>query len=211
MPIFVFDQSSWVNEKWCIRWNCYSSGWRHLPNRGAIRWIVWHVDTILRRLRFFHIASFYCSAKVFLLFINNMLCQMIFWFMQISYFRYRAILGPFQLSVWLLLCFAYVILIIPLSFNSHYTILSLIKHPSGMNNIFWFIFSTFTNSFVVKSPLLDYGMAKNSISMLIGMGKYNMNRACMKRHGCRFIYLFGSCQVTKYQVHYWCTSTSRGH
>ncbi|XP_016844519.1 ionotropic receptor 21a isoform X1 [Nasonia vitripennis] len=83
--------------------------------------------------------------------------------------KYRAILGPFQLSVWLLLCAAYFVLIIPLSFNSNYTILSLFKHPSGLNNMFWFVFSTYTNSFVVENPLLNYGIAKNSITILLGI------------------------------------------
>ena len=34
--------------------------------------------------------------------------------------------------------------------------------------MFWFVFSTYTNSFVVKSPLLDYGIAKNAITLLLG-------------------------------------------
>lgn len=64
---------------------------------------------------------------------------------------------------------AYVVLIIPLSFNSNYTVASLFKHPSGFNHMFWFVFSTYTNSFVVKNPLLNYGIAKNSITVLLAI------------------------------------------
>lgn len=70
--------------------------------------------------------------------------------------------------MWLLLVMAYLVLIIPLSFNSNYTIASLFKHPSGLNHMFWYVFGTYTNSFYVKNPLLDYGIAKNSITILLG-------------------------------------------
>ncbi|KAJ8683603.1 hypothetical protein QAD02_019395 [Eretmocerus hayati] len=83
--------------------------------------------------------------------------------------KYRAILGPFQPWVWILLCLAYFVLIIPLSFNSNYTILHLIKHPSALDHMFWFVFSTYTNSFIVKNPLLNYGVAKNAITILLAI------------------------------------------
>ncbi|XP_014213410.1 ionotropic receptor 21a [Copidosoma floridanum] len=83
--------------------------------------------------------------------------------------KYRAILGPFQPSVWLFICVSYFVLMVPLSFNSNYSLVSLVKHPKGLNHMFWFIFSTYTNSFVVKNPLLDHGLAKNSTSMLLGI------------------------------------------
>ncbi|XP_011501708.1 PREDICTED: glutamate receptor ionotropic, kainate 5 [Ceratosolen solmsi marchali] len=83
--------------------------------------------------------------------------------------KYRAILGPFQYSVWMLLCAAYFFLIISLTFNSNFTILSLLKHPSKINTMFWFVFSTYTNSFVIKSPFLNDGIARNSITILLAI------------------------------------------
>lgn len=77
-------------------------------------------------------------------------------------------MGPFQESVWLLLSAVYFIAIIPMTLNSHYSLASLIKHPERLNHMFWFVFSTFTNSFSVKSPLLSSGLGKNSASILIG-------------------------------------------
>nr|UEN71273.1 ionotropic receptor 4 [Gregopimpla kuwanae] len=83
--------------------------------------------------------------------------------------KYRAVMGPFQLSVWLLLCSVYMIAMIPLSMNSHYSLKSLLTKPSSLNSMFWFVFSTFTNSFSVKNPLLNSGLGKNSTSILIGI------------------------------------------
>ncbi|XP_063977989.1 ionotropic receptor 21a-like isoform X2 [Diachasmimorpha longicaudata] len=83
--------------------------------------------------------------------------------------KYRAIMGPFQGAVWALVVIAYVIAVIPLTTNTNYSILSLVTHPSRFMHMFWYVFSTFTNSFVVKNPLLDAGIAKNSTSLLIGI------------------------------------------
>ncbi|KAL7301884.1 hypothetical protein TKK_0005486 [Trichogramma kaykai] len=83
--------------------------------------------------------------------------------------KYRAMLGPFQLTVWLMLCASYLALIVPLSFNSKYTRRQLLRQPSAVNGIFWYIFSTYTNSFSVENPLLDYGIAKNSTTLLLAI------------------------------------------
>ncbi|XP_033231971.1 ionotropic receptor 21a [Belonocnema kinseyi] len=83
--------------------------------------------------------------------------------------KYKAVMGPFQESVWLLLSAAYFIAIIPMTMNSHYSLASLIKRPGRLNHMFWFVFSTFTNSFSVKNPLLSSGLGKNSTSILIGI------------------------------------------
>ncbi|KAK0074404.1 hypothetical protein PV326_012477, partial [Microctonus aethiopoides] len=83
--------------------------------------------------------------------------------------KYRAVMGPFKPTVWILICFTYFIAIIPLTINTNYTLWSLIIHPSRFLDMFWYVFSTFTNSFVVKDPLLDTGLAKNSTAILIGI------------------------------------------
>ncbi|XP_043473600.1 ionotropic receptor 21a isoform X2 [Leptopilina heterotoma] len=82
--------------------------------------------------------------------------------------KYRAVLRPFQDTVWILLCVVYIIAIIPFTLNSDYTFLSLIKHPSGLNHMFWFVFCTFTNAFDMKNPLLTRGLGKHPTSILIG-------------------------------------------
>ncbi|XP_011301218.1 glutamate receptor ionotropic, delta-2 [Fopius arisanus] len=83
--------------------------------------------------------------------------------------KYRAIMGPFQPAVWVLVMMAYVIAVIPLATNTNYSIFSLVTHPSRFMHMIWYVFSTFTNSFVVSNPLLDTGIAKNSTSLLIGI------------------------------------------
>ncbi|XP_057329034.1 ionotropic receptor 21a [Microplitis mediator] len=83
--------------------------------------------------------------------------------------KYRAVMGPFQPGVWVLICIVYFIAIIPLTINSDYSLRSLITRPSRFIHMFWFVFSTFTNSFVVKNPLNPNGFAKNSTALLIGV------------------------------------------
>ncbi|XP_043285593.1 ionotropic receptor 21a [Venturia canescens] len=83
--------------------------------------------------------------------------------------KYRAVMGPFQSTVWLLLCAVYIIAIIPLSMNSHYSMKSLLTKPSNLESMFWYVFSTFTNSFYVKNPMLNSGLGQNATSILIGI------------------------------------------
>ncbi|XP_034950331.1 ionotropic receptor 21a [Chelonus insularis] len=83
--------------------------------------------------------------------------------------KYRAVMGPFQPAVWIMVCLVYFLVIIPLTMNTNYTLLSLLIHPSRFLDMFWFVFSTFTNSFIVKNPLTETGYAKNSTSLLIGI------------------------------------------
>ncbi|XP_024936966.1 ionotropic receptor 21a isoform X2 [Cephus cinctus] len=85
--------------------------------------------------------------------------------------KYRAVLGPFQITVWILLTCSYLLAIVPLTMNSEYSLLSLLTHPSRTSDMFWFVFSTFTNCFTVKNPLLNYGLGKNSTAILIGTAK----------------------------------------
>ncbi|XP_051156370.1 ionotropic receptor 21a isoform X2 [Leptopilina boulardi] len=83
--------------------------------------------------------------------------------------KYRAVLRPFQDTVWILLCVVYIIAIIPLTMNTDYTLISLIKRPTRLNHMFWFVFCTFTNAFDIKSPLLTKGIGKHPTSILIGI------------------------------------------
>lgn len=82
--------------------------------------------------------------------------------------RYRAVLGPFRPSVWMTLVFAYLGAIIPITMSSKNSLLSLLTKPKQMNEMFWFVFSTFTNSFNIRSPLLYEGLGQNATGILIG-------------------------------------------
>ncbi|CAH0562125.1 unnamed protein product [Brassicogethes aeneus] len=61
--------------------------------------------------------------------------------------RYRAILGPFHWTVWLALTLTYLLAIFPLAFSDKHTLKHLIRNPEEMENMFWYVFGTFTNCF----------------------------------------------------------------
>lgn len=61
--------------------------------------------------------------------------------------RYRAIMGPFHWTVWLTLTLVYLLAIFPLAFSDKHTLKHLIDRPEEMENMFWYVFGTFTNAF----------------------------------------------------------------
>ncbi|KAJ8923466.1 hypothetical protein NQ315_010044 [Exocentrus adspersus] len=61
--------------------------------------------------------------------------------------RYRAIMGPFQWTVWLALTAIYLLAIFPLTFSDKHTLKTLLSNPEEMENMFWYMFGTFTNCF----------------------------------------------------------------
>ncbi|GJQ67070.1 hypothetical protein Trydic_g21960 [Trypoxylus dichotomus] len=61
--------------------------------------------------------------------------------------RYRAIMGPFHWTVWLTLTIAYLFVIFPLAFADKLTLRHLLKSPGEIENMFWYVFGTFTNCF----------------------------------------------------------------
>ncbi|VVC89286.1 unnamed protein product [Leptidea sinapis] len=61
--------------------------------------------------------------------------------------RYRAILGPFHWHVWVALTFTYLIAIFPLAFSDKHTLSHLINNTGEVENMFWYVFGTFTNCF----------------------------------------------------------------
>lgn len=79
--------------------------------------------------------------------------------------RYRAVLGPFRPSVWMSLIFAYLGVIIPLTISSKNNLLRAITRPKEIIEMFWFVFSTFTNCFTIRSP---FGEEQKSTAILIG-------------------------------------------
>ncbi|KAJ3639554.1 hypothetical protein Zmor_002908 [Zophobas morio] len=70
--------------------------------------------------------------------------------------RYRAIMGPFHWSVWLTLTIIYLVAIFPLAFSDKHSFRQIIERPEEIENMFWYVFGTFTNAFTF--------MGKNSWS-----------------------------------------------
>ncbi|KAK4877242.1 hypothetical protein RN001_009748 [Aquatica leii] len=61
--------------------------------------------------------------------------------------RWRAIMGPFQWTVWLTLTLTYLLAIFPLVFSDRHSLRYLLDTPEEMENMFWYVFGTFTNCF----------------------------------------------------------------
>ncbi|KAK9884353.1 hypothetical protein WA026_005303 [Henosepilachna vigintioctopunctata] len=61
--------------------------------------------------------------------------------------RYRAIMGPFHWTVWVGLTMVYLFAIFPLTFSDKHTLKPLLKNPEEIENMFWYVFGTFTNAF----------------------------------------------------------------
>jgi hypothetical protein len=87
-----------------------------------------------------------------------------------NYFiRYRAILGPFQWPVWLAVTLVYVGAIIPLAYSDRLSIRYLIDSPEQIENMFWYVFGTFTNSLTFTGELSWSQSKKTSTRLLIGI------------------------------------------
>ncbi|XP_028032585.1 ionotropic receptor 21a [Bombyx mandarina] len=61
--------------------------------------------------------------------------------------RYRAILGPFHWHVWVALTLTYLFGMFPLAFSDKHTLRHLINNSGEIENMFWYVFGTFTNCF----------------------------------------------------------------
>lgn len=80
-------------------------------------------------------------------------------------------MGPLHWSVWLALVIIYIGAIIPLAFSDKLTLRHLIDNPAEIENMFWYVFGTFTNCFTFSGKG-SWGKAdKNATKLLIG--KYN--------------------------------------
>lgn len=89
-------------------------------------------------------------------------------FLLIFHFRYRAILGPFQWPVWLCLTLTYLLAIIPLAYSDSLSIRYLIENPGQIENMFWYVFGTFTNSLTFSGEMSWSNSRKSSTRILIG-------------------------------------------
>lgn len=82
--------------------------------------------------------------------------------------RYRAIMGPFQWPVWLAIICTYLFAIIPLSYSDRLTLRHLIDNYGEIENMFWYMFGTFTNSLTFTGENSWSNSKKASTRLLIG-------------------------------------------
>ncbi|XP_063708802.1 ionotropic receptor 21a [Culicoides brevitarsis] len=82
--------------------------------------------------------------------------------------RSRAILGPFRWEVWVCLIFIYLIAIFPLAFSDRLSLKHLWGNAGEIENMFWYVFGTFTNSLTFSGEFSWSNTKKTSTRMLIG-------------------------------------------
>ena len=82
--------------------------------------------------------------------------------------RYRAIMGPFHWTVWLALTLTYLLAIFPIAFSYSHSLTHLLKDPWQVENMFWYVFGTFTNCFTFKGNRSWSNSDKAATRMLIG-------------------------------------------
>nr|APZ81412.1 ionotropic receptor 21a [Adelphocoris lineolatus] len=61
--------------------------------------------------------------------------------------KYRAIMGPFLWDVWLALTAVYLLAMFPIAFSVWHSIKPLLNDIREVENMFWYVFGTFTNCF----------------------------------------------------------------
>lgn len=83
--------------------------------------------------------------------------------------RSRAILGPFQWPVWICLTLVYLLAIFPLTFSNHLTLKHLLGNWGEIENMFWYVFGTFTNSLTFSGQYSWSSTKKSSTRILIGV------------------------------------------
>nr|UTN00868.1 ionotropic receptor [Semanotus bifasciatus] len=82
--------------------------------------------------------------------------------------KYRAILGPFRWTVWLALTLIYLLGIFPLAFSDKHTLRPLLSNPEEIENMFWYVFGTFTNCFTFSGKTSWSKSDKLTTRLLIG-------------------------------------------
>jgi hypothetical protein len=70
--------------------------------------------------------------------------------------------------VWLCLTLTYLVAIIPLAYSDSLSLRYLIEKPGQLENMFWYVFGTFTNSLTFTGELTWSSSKKTSTRMLIG-------------------------------------------
>uniref|UniRef100_A0A1B6E574 Ionotropic glutamate receptor C-terminal domain-containing protein n=1 Tax=Clastoptera arizonana TaxID=38151 RepID=A0A1B6E574_9HEMI len=83
--------------------------------------------------------------------------------------KYQAIMGPFRWEVWMTLTLTYLLAIFPISFSESHSLTHLLKDPWEIENMFWYVFGTFTNCFTFRGKKSwTSGRRMNSTAIFIG-------------------------------------------
>jgi hypothetical protein len=77
-------------------------------------------------------------------------------------------MGPFHWTVWLALTLTYLLAIFPIAFSYSHSLKNLLKDPWQVENMFWYVFGTFTNCFTFKGERSWSNSDKAATRMLIG-------------------------------------------
>ncbi|BES92633.1 Ligand-gated ion channel [Nesidiocoris tenuis] len=82
--------------------------------------------------------------------------------------KYRAIMGPFLWDVWLALVAIYLFAMFPIAFSVWHTIKPLLNDFWEVENMFWYVFGTFTNCFTFVGKNSWGKSEKNATKLFIG-------------------------------------------
>ena len=77
-------------------------------------------------------------------------------------------MGPFQWQVWVALTAVYLLAIFPLAFTDRLSLKHLIGNWGEMENMFWYVFGTFTNSLSFGGKYSWSNSEKTSTRLLVG-------------------------------------------
>lgn len=87
-------------------------------------------------------------------------------------------MGPFQWQVWLSILLAYTLAILPISYSAHHTLRPLLDDPSELENMFWYVFGTFTNCFTFSGNQSWTRCKMISTRVFIGKSGDSTNIVC---------------------------------
>nr|CAH7764869.1 unnamed protein product [Callosobruchus chinensis] len=77
-------------------------------------------------------------------------------------------MGPFQWTVWLAITAVYMLGIFPLAFSEKHTLRPLLKNPEEIENMFWYVYGTFTNCFTFMGSRSWSKAEKTTTKLLVG-------------------------------------------
>lgn len=77
-------------------------------------------------------------------------------------------MGPFHWTVWLAITSVYLLAIFPLVFSEKHSLKTLLTNPEEVENMFWYVYGTFTNCFAFSGSRSWTKADKNTTKILIG-------------------------------------------
>lgn len=77
-------------------------------------------------------------------------------------------MGPFHWTVWVAITSIYLFAIFPISFSDNHSLRYLFSAPEEIENMFWYVFGTFTNCFTFTGVHTWNKSKKVTTRILIG-------------------------------------------